>query len=83
MDLDENGNLIEPSTRDEHITLWNYCYRNAKYADWTIDCKLVKLDMFGSCESSVSSDSDNIGGINNGHFRYWAQRCKGNRDYLH
>lgn len=58
MDLDEDGNMIEPSIRDEHITLWNYLYRNTKCRDETVDSKLMKLGMFRSCESSLNSECD-------------------------
>lgn len=53
-DLHENENLIDPSIRDERIALWNHCYRNARRLDGVVDCKLVKLGMFGSCKSSIS-----------------------------
>lgn len=57
-DLEENENLIEPSTRGERITFWNYYYRNTKYPYGTIDCKWVDLDMFSSYKNSISSNSD-------------------------
>lgn len=60
--LDENGNLVEPSTLVKRITLWNYCYRNTRCPDGTVDCKLVELGMFGGCESSLNSKSDNTYG---------------------
>lgn len=67
-DLNENGNLIEPSTRDGHIILWNYYYRNTERIDGTIDCKLVELGMVDSCKSSISFNSDRSGCSDNDSF---------------
>lgn len=61
-DLYEDDNLFEPSTRDERMTLWNYYYRNVKHPDVTFDFKLVELGIFGSCESSLSSESGDSSG---------------------
>lgn len=52
-DLDENGNLVDPSTRGKHITLWNYCYRNINHPNRMVDCKLAELHVFSSSESSI------------------------------
>lgn len=48
-DLDEDGNLVDPSNRDEYIALCNYYYRNVRCMDKTIDCRLVELCMFDTC----------------------------------
>lgn len=61
-DLDENGNLVEPSTHNEHITMWNYCYRNAKHPDGMVDCKLMKLGILDSYECYTSYNVDGNGG---------------------
>lgn len=67
-DLDENGNLVEPSNRDERIILWNYSYRNTKYLDEMVYYKLVELGMFDSCESFTSSDNNRSNGNYNDSF---------------
>lgn len=40
----------------------NYHYRNAKHPDEMVKYILVELGMFGSCESSTSSDSGDTNG---------------------
>lgn len=40
-------------------------YKNVKRPDGTVDCILVELGMFGSCESSLNSESDISGGSYN------------------
>lgn len=67
-DLDENGNLIETSTHQERLALWNYYYRNSKCPDRMIDYKLVELCMFGNSKSSISFDTNNIGSRDNNSF---------------
>lgn len=54
--------LVEPSTRDERISLWNHCYKNIKCPDVIVDCKLVELCMFGSCDSYINLDIDSSSG---------------------
>lgn len=66
--LVENDNLVEPSTRDKRITLWNHYYRNARRPYGKINCILVDLGMFDICESSISSDSGSIDGSDNDSF---------------
>lgn len=61
----ENDNLVEPSTRDKRITLWNHYYRNARHPYGKINYILVELGMFDICESSISSDSGSIDGSDN------------------
>lgn len=57
--------MVEPSTHDECIALWNYCYRNAQCLHGIIDNKLRELGMFDNCESSLNYDSYNSGGNEN------------------
>lgn len=49
--------MVKPSTHGEHITLWNYCYINARRPDKEVDYKLVDICMFGNCESFLNFDS--------------------------
>lgn len=51
MDLDENENLLEPSTYDECIAKWLCYYRNFRCPGMTFDCKLMELDMFENYKS--------------------------------
>lgn len=69
-DLDENGLFIEPLNHEEHIAFWNHCYKNARSPDRKVDCKLVKLGMFGSCWSFLYSDSDNSCGSESDSFSH-------------
>lgn len=52
-DLDEDNNLLQFSTCDECIAIWNYCYKIARHPDETVGYGLVELGMFGSCEVSL------------------------------
>lgn len=61
MDLDEDRNLVKSSTHGEHITLWNYCYINARRPNKAVDYKLVDIYIFGNYESFLNFDSG-IGG---------------------
>lgn len=77
-DLDKDGNLVEPSSRDEHIALWKYCYRNVRHHKYCyrnvrrpygiVDCRLVELGMFGRCDSSLKSESDSNDGAHSDSF---------------
>lgn len=67
-DLDESENIVEPSTCDVHISMWNHSYKNVKHSDGEIDYKLVKLSMLDICESSSSFASDNINDNDNEPF---------------
>lgn len=66
--LDENDNLVEPSTCNEHMVMLNHCYINAKHPYGNIGFKLMKLGMFNSCESITSSNSNGSSGSNNDSF---------------
>lgn len=45
-------------------------YRNARYSDGAVDCKLVELCMFRGCESSFNSKVDGSGASDNFSFPY-------------
>lgn len=57
--------MVEPLTHDEHIALWKHFDRNARRPNETVDCRLVELGMFISCDSSLNSESDISGGSDN------------------
>lgn len=74
-DSNEDGKLVNPSTCNVCVALWKYCHRNSRHHDWTIACKLVELDMFGSCMIYLNYDSDSGGGTSSDSlFPYIFQR---------
>lgn len=63
--------MVEPSTLNECISLWNYCYMSVRHLDRTFGCRLVELGMFGVCESSLNSMSDKSGWSENDSSFYY------------
>lgn len=89
-DLNEEGGLVEPFTHDDCIAMLNYCYKNSRHPDKTVDYRLVELGMFRSCENYLNFESGRSDGIDNdssfprnhddhGYFRPQTQKCEGIR----
>lgn len=56
-DLDESGNVTEPSTGKNLMNMWEYCMQNSRCGDGTLDYKLFETRMFGSYKSTSDSHS--------------------------
>lgn len=58
-ELDKNENMIEPSTDEEYMEMWNHCISNMRRPYGKIVHNLIELGVFGSYDNTSDSSSDN------------------------